>query len=62
MLNNYIDRNLSYALTLKNIHEAVQNYNLLWTNLYQTVNLATKKMAVKNTSLTKNKLRKMIWS
>ncbi|HUH26783.1 S41 family peptidase [Gelidibacter sp.] len=56
MLTNYIDRDLSYALTLKNIYEDVQNYNTLWTNLYQKLDLATKKVAVKNTSPTKNKL------
>lgn len=57
ILNNYIDRDISYSLTLKNIYEDVRNYNSLWTNLYQTLDLATKKIAVKNTFYTKNKLR-----
>ncbi|RXJ51321.1 S41 family peptidase [Gelidibacter gilvus] len=56
MLNTYIDRDLSYALTLNNIYEDVQNYNTLWTNLYQTLDLATKSITVKNTSVTKNKI------
>lgn len=56
MLNNYIDRDLSYALTLNNIYDDVKNYNDLWTNFYQAIDLTTKNIIVKNTAATRSKL------
>lgn len=49
MLNTYIDRNVSYALTLRNIYNDVQNYNTLWNNFYHTIHLATQSITVENT-------------
>lgn len=56
MLNTFIDRDLSYPLTLNNIYEDVQNYNVLWTNFYRTLDLTTQNIPVKNTRDTKSKL------
>lgn len=56
LLSTYVDRDLKYPLTLSNIYDDVQNYNNLWSNLYNTLDLKPKRIIVNNTTATQNKL------
>lgn len=56
MLSTYIDRDVSYALTLNKVYDDVHSYNNVWNKLYEVLDSATSRIKVKNTSDTKNKL------
>ena len=56
LLNNYIDRDIEYPLTLENIYKDVQTYNNLWAEFYKVIDLTTQNITVKNTSDTMNNL------
>lgn len=56
LVDNYINRNIEYPLTLENIYNDVQTYNNLWIEFYKVIDVMTQNITVKNTTDTIIKL------
>ncbi len=52
ILDNYINPNYQYALTLKNVYDYFENYNVVWKEFSQTLSSLEPKITVKNSSAT----------
>lgn len=56
LLANYVNRNTAYPLTLHHVYDDVEEYNTLWSNLYEVLDSNKKTISVKNTMSTAEKL------
>ena len=57
ILDTYINPNFQYALTLKNVYDYFENYNVVWKEFADTLSSIQPKITTKNSSATQELLQ-----